>query len=205
MMVDLWFPVRGGSVPAHHAYLLYSAVCSLAPGLHGERWWGLHTLRGRIFEPGRLHLSRRARVGLRLPPEQIPQALTLSGKQLVLGGDTIQLGVPAVTALAPSRHLKARLVTVRGYEDSQHLEARLREELSELGIEGALSVGRRRVVRVRGRNIVGFAVGISGLSDEPSVALQRRGLGGRRRFGCGLFLPGDKPLERERGGGGGDR
>jgi len=36
---------------------------------------------------------------------------------------------------------------------------------------------------------VGYAVRVSGLSDEDSLKLQERGLGGKRRMGCGVFVP----------------
>jgi len=37
--------------------------------------------------------------------------------------------------------------------------------------------------------VVGYAVVVRGLDPEGSLRLQERGLGGRRRFGCGLMVP----------------
>jgi CRISPR-associated protein Cas6 len=55
----------------------------------------------------------------------------------------------------------------------------------------ARSVGEpiRRTLGIHGKQIVGFAVRVDGLSSEDSLTLQARGLGGRRRFGCGAFVP----------------
>jgi CRISPR-associated protein Cas6 len=47
----------------------------------------------------------------------------------------------------------------------------------------------RRVVRIRGKAITGYGVYVSGLNDEDSLKLQAMGIGGRRRMGCGLFVP----------------
>ena len=47
---------------------------------------------------------------------------------------------------------------------------------------------KRRVVRVKGVAIVGYALIVAGLSAADSVTLQESGLGGRTRFGCGFFV-----------------
>jgi CRISPR-associated protein Cas6 len=47
----------------------------------------------------------------------------------------------------------------------------------------------RRVLDVKGRKIVGYAMQVAGLTAEESIRLQEEGLGGRRRMGCGLFMP----------------
>ena len=47
----------------------------------------------------------------------------------------------------------------------------------------------RRVIRVKEKTEVGYALIVSALMAEESIALQEQGLGGRRLMGCGLFLP----------------
>ncbi len=54
------------------------------------------------------------------------------------------------------------------------------------------------MVRIHGREIVGFSVAVDELDPDGAVRLQEEGLGGRRRFGCGLFLPGNQRLARDR-------
>jgi CRISPR-associated protein Cas6 len=44
-------------------------------------------------------------------------------------------------------------------------------------------------VTIHGKVVVGFAMRIADLGPEDSVRLQQGGIGGRRRFGCGLFVP----------------
>ena len=46
-----------------------------------------------------------------------------------------------------------------------------------------------RALQVRHKNILGYGIGIEGLSDEDSIKLQCLGLGGRKHFGCGWFYP----------------
>lgn len=47
----------------------------------------------------------------------------------------------------------------------------------------------RRTLRIRDKEVVGFALRMENLTAEESICLQEQGLGGRRRFGCGLFIP----------------
>ena len=47
----------------------------------------------------------------------------------------------------------------------------------------------RRIVRVKSQTHVGFPLIVTGLSADESLALQSQGLGGRRKMGCGLFVP----------------
>lgn len=55
------------------------------------------------------------------------------------------------------------------------------------GDDVAVTVGDRRVLRVRGVPVAGRTVEVRGLSPEASVAVQATGIGGRRRFGAGSF------------------
>jgi CRISPR-associated endonuclease/helicase Cas3 len=47
---------------------------------------------------------------------------------------------------------------------------------------------KRGIVRVKDRRIVGYSLVVRGLSDADSIALQERGLGGKRRMGAGWFV-----------------
>jgi len=48
---------------------------------------------------------------------------------------------------------------------------------------------RRHVLRIKGQQVVGFSVQLTGLTAEESVTVQEHGLGGRRKMGCGFFVP----------------
>jgi CRISPR-associated protein Cas6 len=72
--------------------------------------------------------------------------------------------------------------------------------LTNLGIGGTARVpegidrdGRkapiRRVVRVKGVRIVCYSLLVDGLNPDESLRLQEHGIGGRRRLGCGVFIP----------------
>jgi CRISPR-associated endonuclease/helicase Cas3 len=119
---------------------------------------------------------------------------------LDIAGNLVRLGVPAVAAIIPSATLAARLVTFKNAEDPEQFLATARIKLTELGVQGEPAIPllpsgsragecQRRVVRLKGRTIVGYALLVSGLSTSDSIRLQEVGLGGRTRMGCGFFLP----------------
>jgi CRISPR-associated protein Cas6 len=54
---------------------------------------------------------------------------------------------------------------------------------------GTRSPVLRRTIRIRDKEIVGFALRVEELTAEESILLQEKGIGGRRRFGCGIFIP----------------
>jgi CRISPR-associated protein Cas6 len=201
VFVDLLFPARGETMATDHAYSLYAALSSVVPDFHrpdgGLRFLSL----GGIPEmPGRLRLTDRSRLRVRLPEDQIRLVLPLAGKRLDIAGEPIRLGVPAVTTLVPAPTLTSRLVTFKHADSPERFLETARMKLTEIGIEGEPAIPlimngpragepRRRVVRVKGKAILGYALVVSGLSAEHSLRLQEFGLGGRTRIGCGFFLP----------------
>jgi CRISPR-associated protein Cas6 len=207
-VVDLAFPTRGGPLPADHGYALFGALCRLLPWLHGEAAVGVHPIGGRLEGGRQLALMPGSRLVLRLGTDRIGSALPLAGKRLELDGTTLTVGVPSVRPLRPAATLVSRLVVIRGFmEPTEFLEA-VRRQLLTLGVDGeaGLLVRRgdaslegsgeratgepvRRTLRVQDKTVVGFGVVVDGLSAEHSLRLQEAGLGGRRRFGCGVFVP----------------
>jgi CRISPR-associated protein Cas6 len=206
-MIDLSFPVLGTSLPTDHGYELYAALSRVLPALHeGGLPCRIAPVRGIYAGDGLLQLNRRySRLRFRLALEAIPQVLSLAGKGLEVGGHRLRLGVPQVSALIPAPALAARLVTInvahleRAPEATEFLDA-ARRRLDALGIGGKAGIPmvetgpragtpHRRILRIRQRKVVGFALRVTGLAAEESIALQENGVGGRGKMGCGFFLP----------------
>jgi CRISPR-associated protein Cas6 len=193
-IVDIFFGVRGSSVSADHGYVLYSAVTRVLE-MREDAWFhqldhvGLHLLRGLYGPHGRLLLGPRACFGLRLPAALIPKVLALAGGRLLIGGDTLRVGVPHVQVLRPAPVLAARLVTTRNGQDERRFDSEIARQLSGLGITVPAMRGRRRVFRIKDKTVVAYGVRIVGLNAAESLRLQEHGLGGRRKMGCGVFVP----------------
>jgi CRISPR-associated protein Cas6 len=159
-VVDIFFGVRGNGVSADHGYVLYGAVARALETredawLHRLDQVGLHLLRGIYGPGGRLLLGPHACFGLRLPAALIPKVLALAGKRLAVGGDTLRVGVPHVQALRPAAVLAARIVTTRNCQDERRFDREIAHQLSGLGIAASAIRGRRRVVRIKDKTVVG--------------------------------------------------
>lgn len=195
-VIDLAFYIQGGPLPLDHGYPLYSALCRILPSLHDLPDVGIHPVRGRADPAGLLHLDKTSRLRIRAPVEILPALLPLMNREVIVAGQALSIGRSENWQLTPSATLKSRLVTIKGYHDDaeqllkaaqQQLAAQVfnDEELGQLEV----FVGKRRVMQIAQHTIVGYALMVTGLSPDASLALQRSGLGGRRKMGAGLFVP----------------
>ena len=187
--VELQFPFTGTTLPTDHGYALYGALSRIIPELHEADWAAIETVPGIASGDGVTYLDTEASLKIRIPQERIPVLLRLVGKRIEMDGHVIRLGNPQIRLLTPSPLLYSRIVTIKGFtEPEPFLEAVLRK-LDGSGISGEPSIGPRRVLRIGKQTIVGFSLAIHGLSEDGSLHLQKEGMGGRRRMGCGIFFP----------------
>lgn len=205
-VVDLAFPLQGTTIPADHGYALYAALCRPLPWLHADPGVGVHPIHGRLVGRRAIELTPASRLTFRLPAERIPNALCLAGQQLDLAGSRARVGVPQVRALAPAPSLLSRIVVIAGFQEPSSFLTAVERQMAAAGPVGSAALvlrararpaeGRlggvgeytRRTLVVAGRTIVGFAVIVTGLDAASSLSLQQSGIGGRRRFGCGIFV-----------------
>jgi CRISPR-associated protein Cas6 len=204
--VDLSFPLVGKTLPLDHGYSLYAALSRILPRLHEHKAVGVHPIRGDAAGDGLLRVAVRSQLQIRTPTDLIAEFLPLAGKVLNLDGHSLRVGVPRVLALRSAASLAARLVTIKGFTDPAGFLEAVRRQLDALGVSRQTAVeipsapaGRahageplRRVLRIKDRTVVGFAVHVLHLGAEESVMLQEHGLGGRRHMGCGIFVPVEK-------------
>lgn len=208
-MVDLSFGLTGEPIPVDHGYSLYSAISRLLPGIHGDSHIGIHPIYGRLIGDRKLALTQGSRLVFRLPVERIPDVLPLAGNTLDVDGRSLTVGVPTVRALVPAAAVHSRLVVIKGFMEPEPFLDAVRRQLAELDVRGkpfllptgnAVEVNKtrdggtqspwiRRTLRIRDKEVVGFAVGVEQLTAGESIRLQEHGIGGRRRFGCGIFVP----------------
>ena len=186
--VDLAFRLNGSTVPVDHGYALYAALSRIIPEIHQAKEIGVQPIRGIYTGNGRLHLSDSSRLVLRMPDEVIRIYLKLAGKRIEVEKHLVSVGVPEVRALLPVARLRSRLVTIKGFlVEKDFLEA-IHRQLQDLEIACEAMLGQRRTFRVKEKQVVGFEVVVMGLTPENSIKLQERGLGGRRKLGCGVFV-----------------
>ncbi len=174
-----------------HGYFLFSAICKRLALFHAVSGWGVHPVRGTPLGNGALALSQSSRLVMRLPADDIRQAIPLAGKQLHIGGRTVRVGVPEIRAIRPARQIFSRFVTIKGFADEPDAFAEAcSRQLEALTVrESRIGVEKRRVMAVKGYTIVGYSVRLSSLNEADSVIVQQHGLGGKRKMGAGIFLP----------------
>ena len=214
--VDLCFPVKvlkkaeaKNVLAADHGYLLYSALCQNIQELHNEPEIGVFSINGNPQKNRTLELHAKSQLVLRLPNSLIGRYLSLAGQHLQLGEFSIQLQGGYLRQLLPVPRLYSRLVIIKGFTEAESFLAAAQRQLAELEIQaqaglvyqpqivaenqgkqtGSRSLFLRRTLKIKDKQVVGFALQVEGLSAEESIRLQEKGLGGRRHFGCGLFTP----------------
>ena len=199
-MIDLSFVLTANcDIPADHGYHVYAAVSRLLPSMHEPNRIGIHPIRGRLVGDRRMQICDFSRLTIRIAPERIADLLPLAGKQLSIAGRQIRVGVPEVHALKPVVALRSRLVTIKVSGDRNETRppheasflSAARRQLDALGIspDAQLAVGKRRTLRIKDKEVVGYELLASALSADESLELQSVGLGGRRHMGCGIFIP----------------
>lgn len=190
--VDLAFALLAQQpIPADHGYVLYGALSRAVPLLHSSNGIGVHPIRGQQIGDRRLSVTSQSRLVLRVDTENISAVLPLAGNQLDVAGARLRVGVPQIWAIQPSTALRSRLVTTKNCQDQSRFEAELRRQLDLLDVssEVIVTIPKRRTLRIKDKEIVGYEVILEGLSAEESLNVQETGLGGRRHMGCGMFVP----------------
>lgn len=185
-MTDIAFGLKGESVPENYVFLLWREVACHLPWLESDEQTGILPLRGTL-NGGRMLLPQRAKLVLRVAVELTAQTRLLAGKELDIGGSMLQVGEAEERSLKPYPTLHAHLVEGAGEEEAFLAEAS--SQLQDMGVTCKLICGRRTVIDMPDQNISGFSLVLHDLKPEESLRVQHAGLGGSRRFGCGMFVP----------------
>ena len=185
-MIDVAFDLKGSFVPAGYAFALWGEVARCLPWLDAEKLAGILPLRVAASGENML-LPQRAKLVLRLPAELAPQAKPLSGQELDVEGKALRVGKAREKSLQPHPTLHAQLVESNSEEDV--FIADMADQLREMEVACKLICGIRRTIMGAKQSVVGYSLVLHDLKPDASLQIQRAGLGGKRRFGCGIFVP----------------
>ncbi len=197
-IVDAVFAITCSSLPVDHAWALSQAIETALPWISTERYAGLHPVHGAASGSGWmrpegadavLQLSHRARMALRLPRHRLDAAAALLGQTLEVAGWPMRIDRLAVRPLSRITTLHARTVVFAGVDDESGFMAAVASELRALGIEPATRLcGRETPIATPAGTSRARSLMLAGMRRDESLLLQRRGLGGQRRLGCGVFI-----------------
>jgi len=185
-MVDVVFDISGDSVPVNYPFALWSELVRFVPELESEPSVGVLPLRTTGSDCGML-LPKRAKLAVRLPRSLAGQMASLSGQELDLCGSNLKIGNARLREIQPHSTIHAHLVA--GNKDEVVFVENVSARLADLGIAASLICGRQSSLLDGEQCIHGFSLVIHDLKPEDSLRLQYNGLGGDRKFGCGVFVP----------------
>ena len=186
-IVDLVFPLRGQAIRQDYADVLWRALSARLPWLADDPMVGVHPLTGVSAGDHELYLTRRAKLTLRLPATRVEAARALTGSRLELAGE-VEIGAASVKPLAPIKTLYSSFVTL-GVDVEADFLAACEAQLASAAIPAQLVCGKAHVGHGQDGEWRGFSLMLFGLTVNDSLRMQREGLGGERKRGCGIFVP----------------
>lgn len=183
------FSVYGQDIPVDHGEFLYAAISRQCPELHQMEDFHISPIVRTMAIDERLSLLPGSCFFARVPEAYLPQLVRICGKTLQLRDSLVRVGPLQVQLIQPVPALRSRIVTIKNALTEERMREKIEEALDTTRTSANIRILRRRIISIHGRKVVGFGIHLSDLTDEVSLSIQVAGLGGRRRFGCGVFLP----------------
>jgi CRISPR-associated protein Cas6 len=197
-VVDLCFRISCRQIPTIHAYELAQELYRLLPWLQDEPEIGIHQIHGATTGNGwerppdgeLMHLSRRAKMQLRVPKEKIEDASKISGETLDIAGYSVEIGEVSVRLLNPIQTIFSRyVISPEGLDEAQFVDWMVSElEQRDIQVRKMLC-GIGHTISTPDGEIETRSVMIADLDKATSLSLQETGIGPGRHLGCGIFLP----------------
>ncbi|KJS16373.1 MAG: hypothetical protein VR69_09325 [Peptococcaceae bacterium BRH_c4b] len=207
--IDVRFALIGNQIPVDHGYLLFSAISKIFPFIHTNRQVAIHPINGPCSGNRLMDINRKSYLTLRVPTSMVPEIIQLSGSLINIGDYEVRVGVPSTQPFIPTARLYSRLVVIKGSIEPESFIEVVHKQMCDLNVKGkpmliwqpeivmenegkpsgTHSSFLRRTLRIKDKNIVGYALKIENLTAEESIRIQENGIGGRQRFGCGVFVP----------------
>lgn len=197
-VVDLSYKIDCKQIPTCHAWELSQALYEVLPWVKDEPELGIHQIHGAASGNGwerpadgeLIYLSKRTRMHLRVPVSRVDDAKELVGKILNVSGNAIVVGKMTTKPLDPSATIFSRyIVTSEDMTEDDFLRW-VADDLTSRDIQARkLLCGIGHEFYANGEKIVTRSLMIADLDKTASIAMQERGIGLHRYYGCGIFLP----------------
>ncbi len=184
--VDLAFAVQGSSLPRDHRRALAEVLTQALPWLSDEPGAGVHRLNVAAGGGEMALLSQRTRLTLRLPRARVGDAGALAGLGLQFGQHGLRLGEPHLRELLPHSTLYAHFVATDAADEAAFLQT-VQAQLAALEVDARAICGRRQCTE--GGSLHGYGLMLDRLAPADALRVMANGLGPKRLWGCGLFVP----------------
>ncbi|MEE9342191.1 MAG: type I-MYXAN CRISPR-associated protein Cas6/Cmx6 [Gammaproteobacteria bacterium] len=203
-VIDLTYNIKCKSLPIDHASKLSSEILSILDWMKDEEHAGIHLIHGAESGNGwmrpenpetqLLHLSRRARMTLRLPKDKIDAAQSLTGKSLDIDGHSLEIGPGSIKLFSTLPTQFARYIVIPdaiAFEDEEAFLTYAATEIRQTDIKvRKMLCGRAHSMQVGGGGqLQTRSLMLADLDPDEAVKLQQTGIGQHKMMGCGLFMP----------------
>ena len=186
---DVQFDLAGHELPEDHGFALFEELARHLPWLRETPEAGVHPVHG--APSGRnanLVINRRVKLVLRLPVARLEEARALEGKRIDPGAGELGIGAMKERHLTPYVTLYSPFVDMGTTDEAEFMDS-ARKELETMDIRCGLIPGKARLMHTPNGVIGGYSLMLHDITLSQSMAVQERGLGLHRGYGCGLFVP----------------
>ena len=196
-MAELLFSVDCRELPYDHAYELSSEILNLVPEIKNDKRNAIQTLHGPMSGNGwvrpdseNIPLSKRAKLIMRVNKNQLNDIKSIEGKEIRLFGNTLKIGKSKVKNFLVVKDLFCRFVMSDDKSSEDDFLTKIQNELMGLNINIRKALcGRSMVISFGEKTLYTRSLMIADLSKEESLKLQEEGVGDKKLYGCGIFLP----------------
>ena len=196
-MTDLSLSVDCKELPYDHAYELSSEILNLVPEIINDKRNAIQTLHGPMSGNGwvrphseNIPLSKRAKLIIRINKNQLNDIKNIEGKEIRLFGNILKIGRSKVKNFLVVKDLFCRFVMSDHKTSEDDFLNIIQNELRDLDINIRKALcGRSMVISFGEKTLYTRSLMIADLSKEDSLKLQEEGVGDKKLYGCGIFLP----------------
>ncbi len=196
-MAELLFSVDCRELPYDHAYELSSEILNLVPEIKNDKRNAIQTLHGPMSGNGwvrpdseNIPLSKRAKLIMRVNKNQLNDIKSIEGKEIRLFGNTLKIGKSKVKNFLVVKDLFCRFVMSDDKSSEDDFLNKIHNELMGLNINIRKALcGKSMVISFGEKTLYTRSLMIADLSKEESLKLQEEGVGDKKLYGCGIFLP----------------
>ncbi|CAA6805868.1 MAG: CRISPR-associated protein, Cas6-related protein [uncultured Thiotrichaceae bacterium] len=200
-VLDVSFAISCKRLPHDHAWLLYKAVENALPWFNEDAVSAIHPIhvaessngwmRPEDDDDQLLIPSRRTRMNIRIPKTRLDDALKLTDTTLDIGGHSLTVGKAKEKPLMNASVIFSRYVLSDETEEENDFLQRMANEIhsvADFKVKKMLCGKSHRVKTGSGSEYTRHLM-IADLDNDPAIRIQQYGLGGGRKFGCGVFVP----------------
>lgn len=196
-MIELSFSVDCKELPYDHAFELSSEILNLIPEIKNDKRNAIQTLHGPMSGNGwvrpdgqNIPLSKRAKLIMRINKNQIDDIKTIEGREIKLFGNKLKIGKSKVKSFVIVKDLFCRFIVSDPNIDEDKFLELIQNELRQYNINLRKALcGQSKMIKFGSETFYTRSLMIADLSKKESLRLQEEGVGEKRLYGCGIFLP----------------